>query len=263
MTTGTQAEATPPFTLAQLQHGGGDKPPVTVIYGKPGIGKTTLAAYAPSPFFVMTEDGLRSPDLKWVPNLGVHAAYEAVLQALAFVYENAAGQGWKSLTVDSIDRLDPLVVNYTCRMNGWTKLADCAYGTGNVAYRNEWRQFMDAILAIRNDCQMSIFLLGHHQVRKLTPPDAEPYNKFGLAVPVEVEGILVNDADNVLFATQPVTTVSKDLGFKKTATRAIADSARLYCQERGAHVAKNRYGMPEFIPMQWEQLAPYVPAWAG
>jgi ABC-type iron transport system FetAB ATPase subunit len=34
------------------------KPPRIAIYGPPGIGKTTFAAGAPNPVFILTEDGL-------------------------------------------------------------------------------------------------------------------------------------------------------------------------------------------------------------
>ena len=35
-------------------------PPIIVLHGLPGIGKTTLAAGFPSPVFVQTEDGCPS-----------------------------------------------------------------------------------------------------------------------------------------------------------------------------------------------------------
>ena len=34
------------------------RPPIIVVYGGPGVGKTTFAAGAPGAIFVRTEDGL-------------------------------------------------------------------------------------------------------------------------------------------------------------------------------------------------------------
>ena len=101
------------ITIDSLRRGGGGKPPVAVLYGKPGIGKTTLAAQAPGPVFIQTEDGLTSPHLEWVPTFGVLQSYEQVLETLGVVYENAAAQNWKTVVLDSLDRLNPLVIDYT------------------------------------------------------------------------------------------------------------------------------------------------------
>ena len=40
-----------------------DKPPRIVIYGVPGIGKTSLAAEFPDPIFVQTEEGTGNLEL--------------------------------------------------------------------------------------------------------------------------------------------------------------------------------------------------------
>lgn len=245
-----------------LKRGGGNKPPVALCYGKPGIGKTTIAACAPAPIFVQTEDGLTSPQLSWVPTFGVLDTYEKVLEAFGYVYENAAKEGYKTVVIDSIDRLIPLVIDYVCRQNGWKKLEDGAYGRGKVAFIDEVRNFMSSCLSIRNEVGTGVLLLGHCKANKLTPPDADPYTQWGLAIQEDAARILVGDSDLVLFATHPTTTISSDQGFGKKVSRAITQEARLYTQERGSHIAKNRYNMPEWLPMQWPAVAQYVPSWA-
>lgn len=246
-----------------LQRGGGVKPPVAVIYGKPGVGKTTIAACAPSPIFIQTEDGLTSPQLNWVPTFGVLTTYEQVLEAFGHVFQTAQEQGFKTVVVDSIDRLVPLIVDYVCRQNSWKKLEDGAYGRGKVAFVDEVRNFMSMCMSIRNDGNLSVILLGHCKAARISPPDAEPYTQYSLTIQEDAARILVGDSDMVLFATYPITTLSTDKGFGQKVTRAINDKARLYAQEKGAHIAKNRYNMPEWLPMEWAQLAQYVPTWAA
>lgn len=248
-----------PITLANLRTGGGNKPPIMIIYGTPGIGKTTLAAQCGSPIFVQTEDGLTSPSLASVPTFGVMQSYEQVLEALSVIYENAESQGWRTIVIDSLSKLDPLLEDCVCRENGFKRLGDVAFGKGYEPYREKWRELMSIMLAMRNDKGLAVVLLDHVRIATMNPPDSDSYKKYYPALSDRVAPLLTADADAVLFATYPITTISTDAGFNKKLTRAIADKPRLYCQERGPHVAKNRYQMPEFIPMQIADLAKYMP----
>lgn len=248
--------------MERLRRGGGDKPPVGLIYGRPGVGKTTLAAQAPGAIFIQTEDGLTSPLLADVPTFGVLESYEDVLNVFEAVAVNYVEQRWLTVVIDSIDRLAPLITDYVCRTNGWKKLEDGAYGKGKVAYNDEWRNFMSMCLALRNSYGLAVLLLGHHKAVKMAPPDADPFTQYSLTLPDDIARILIGDSDFVLFATYPTHTISTDQGFGKRTTRAITEKPVLWTQESGARVAKNRYAMPEKIPLSWPSLAQHVPTWA-
>jgi hypothetical protein len=247
--------------MNRLQRGGGSKPPIGIVYGRPGVGKTTLAAHAPGVIFIQTEDGLTSPMLAEIPTFGVLETYEDVLNAFEAVAMNHKEQGWQTVVIDSIDRMAPLITDYTCRMNGWKTLEDGAYGKGKVAYVAEWRNFMTMCLSLRNTFNLGLIMLGHHKAVKITPPDTEPFTQYSLTLIDDVSRVLVGDADFVLFATYPTHTISTDQGFGKKVSRAITERPVLFTQESGARVAKNRYSMPEKIPLQFDQLAQYIPSW--
>lgn len=247
--------------MERLTRGTNDKPPIGVIYGRPGIGKTTLAAFSPGCVFVQTEDGLTSPLLSEVPTFGVLSTYEEVMQCFEAVAQNMGEQGWKTIVIDSIDRLSPLIADYVCRQNKWAKLEDGAYGRGKVAFIDEWRAFMTMLLALRNEFGLAIILLGHHKAVKVTPPDADPFTQYSLTLTDDVSRILIGDSDFVLFATYPTHTIASDQGFGKRAARAVTEKPVLFTSENGARVAKNRYGMPEKIPLSWPALAMHVPCW--
>lgn len=249
--------------MSRLKKGTEAKPPIGIIYGRPGVGKTTLAAYAPGCIFVQTEDGLTSPLLANVPTFGVLTSYEEVLETFEAIVENAAEHGWNTIVIDSIDRMAPLITDFVCRKNGWKQLEDGAYGRGKVSYIEEWRNFMTYLLAIRNNYGLSIIMLGHHKAVKITPPDTDPFTQYSLTLPEDVSRILIGDSDFVLFATYPTHTISKDAGFGKKISRAITEKPVLFTSENGARVAKNRYGMPEKILMSWPALAQHIPWWVS
>lgn len=249
--------------MNRLQRGAEPKPPVGIIYGRPGIGKTTIAAQAPGAVFIQTEDGLTSPHLKDVPTFGLLSTYDDVMQCFTAIAEHAAAEGWKTIIIDSIDRLAPLIAAKVCEENGWGSLEDGAYGKGKSAYVEAWRDFMSCCLEMRNQFGLGVIMLGHHKSVKITPPDADPFVQYGLTLHDEASRILVGDSDFVLFATYPLHTISTDQGFSKKSTRAITDKAVLFTQESGARVAKNRYNMPEKLPLDFAAIAKYVPVWAN
>jgi len=248
--------------MNRLSSGAKPRPPVGIIYGRPGIGKTTVAASAPGCIFVQTEDGLTSPMLANTPTFGVMASYEDVLEAFSAIAENCKEQGWQTVVIDSIDRLGPLINVYVCAQNGWRTLEDGAYGKGKTAYVEAWRDFMSYCLSLRNDVGLGVLMLGHHKAIKVTPPDTDPFMQYSLTLHEDASRILVGDSDFVLFATYPTHIISVDQGFGKKATRATTDRPVFWTQENGARVAKNRYGMPDKLPLTFEAIAQYVPVWA-
>ena len=55
-------------------------PPIIVIHGQPGIGKTTLAQNFPNPIFVQTEDGC--PAGLEIETFGLRETFTGVVEAL-------------------------------------------------------------------------------------------------------------------------------------------------------------------------------------
>lgn len=248
--------------LDKLQKGVNDRPPVGVIYGRPGIGKSTIAARMPAPLFIQTEPGLRGEDFAHIDTFGVLSSYDEIREAMGAVYQHSAAQGWKTVVIDTIDRLNPLIEKYVCDSNGWKSLEDGAYGKGKSAYREEWQKFLTGLLMLRDQCNVGVVMIGHCAALKVTPPDVDPYSQWTLTLDDKVRQFVVADADFVAFATYPTHVVSKDQGFGKKSTRAITEAPVLVMRESGAQLAKNRYNMPERIPLEWEALASYIPAWA-
>jgi hypothetical protein len=250
------------ISLSSLRRGGGNRPPIGILYGRPGIGKTTFAAHpALKPIFIQTEDGLVAPGLENVQTFGVLASYEDVLQALGVIYENHQDQDWRTVVIDGLDKLEPLIDAFVAQKNGWRNCSEVEYGKGWLALVPEWRNFLDALFALRNHCNMSVLMLAHHKALKVSPPDTDPYMQYGLTLNERIAKLLVAESDFVFFATYPLTTISADRGFGQKTTRAISDKPRLYCQERGGWIAKNRFSMPEYVPFSFDAVARFVPAW--
>jgi len=246
------------ISLASLQRGAEVKPPRILVYGVQGIGKTTLIADAPAPVILQTEDGLGTLD---VPAFPLAKTYQDVMGALATLATEA--HEFKTLGVDSLDWLEPLVQQHACRENGWKSIEDAGYGKGYVAAMGFWREYVDAINYLRDTIGMTIIQTAHSQIKRFDSPETDPYDRYEIKLHKSAGALLMEHSDCVLFANYQMATTKADAGFKKV-TRAVGTGERvLNTQERPAFWAKNRYSMPEKLPMPkdhpFQHVAAHIP----
>lgn len=90
--------------LKQVKRGRSRKPPRIMAYGIEGIGKSTLAAGAPRPIFIQTDDGLGEIDCDKFP---LAHTFDDVLAALSELASEA--HDYETVVVDSLDWLERLI----------------------------------------------------------------------------------------------------------------------------------------------------------
>jgi hypothetical protein len=225
------------------------------IHGVHGVGKTTFAAGAPDPVFVLTEDGLGTLE---VPHFPLARTFDEVMQALAALYTEQ--HGFKTLVVDSVDWLEPLIHAKVCKDQGWSSIEDAGYGKGYVAAVDPWRQYLEGLNALRDDKGMAIVQLAHTDIKRFDSPESEPYDRYIIKLHSKASALLQEHSDIVLFANYRVSTIKSDVGFNKKVTRALGSGERLlHTAERPAFLAKNRNALPETLPMSWAALAEAMP----
>ena len=140
------------ISLASLKRSSDRKPPRLLVYGTSGIGKTTLGQQAPAPVFLQTEDSEVN-----CPTFGLLRTYNQVMEAMASLLEEP--HDFRTVVVDSLDWLEPLIWAEVCRANKWAKIEDAGYGKGYVAANDQWRLVLDGFNALRDERGMGIIFL--------------------------------------------------------------------------------------------------------
>ena len=219
--------------------------PIVLIYGDAGRGKTTLATKASKPLCLLLERGLpRGIEVDALPGID---SFDSVMNALLAIHSDA--RGYESLIVDTIDALEPYVLEHTCTKHGWKNIEQPSYGRGWVAADDEWRRFIRGITAIRDKHGMTVILVSHAEVVRIEDPRAPTFTSYAPKVNKRARALVVDACDVVGFLAEDLRIVSDDSGFRER-VRASAGSGRfLFLEGRPAFVAKNRFGMPEKVPI--------------
>lgn len=241
------------ISLASLKRTSERKPPRLLIYGTAGIGKTTLGTNAPAPVFIQTEDSEVG-----CPTFGLLKTYDEVMEAMASLVTE--DHDFKTVVLDSLDWLEPIIWRETCRLNKWASIEDPGYGKGYAAALDTWRVVLDGFNALRDERGMAVIILAHCEIKRFDSPETEPYDRYGIKLQKAASALVQEHVDAVLFANYRVSTVKADAGFNRKAVRGVgAGDRRLYTTERPAFLAKNRFGLDDSLDLDWDKLAAGIP----
>ena len=240
--------------LNQVQRGILPAPRRTLLYGTHGIGKSTFGAMAEKPIFVQTEDGLANIECDRFPLTG---RYGDVVAALGELYTEP--HEYRTIVVDSLDWLERLIWADVCRTRGVESIEDIGYGKGYVFALTHWRDVLAGLDALRNDRGMSVALIAHAQIERFANPECDTYDRYSPRLHKQASALVQEWADEVLFATYSVHTKATDDGFGRKRVQGIGTGERIIrTTERPAHVAKNRLGLPDEIPLDHRVYAAFV-----
>lgn len=226
------------------------KPPRSIIYGPHGIGKSSLAAKAPGVIFIPVEDGLDS--------LGVDAFEqpENLSQVHAYLdYLIDEDHKYKSLAIDSLDWLEKLIFKDVCLRQGVEEIGDIPFGRGYQAAEGQLLEILKKTNRLNKEKKMFIIFTAHAKLTKFEDPENENYDKYQIDLQKACAALASEYVDIIAFCNWKVVTKAKKGAFDKDVVKAKATGERImYLEDRPAFNAKNRYGLPPSMPMDFDLL---------
>lgn len=252
------------LSLASLKSTTSKLPPVIVLYGVGKIGKTSLGAEFPDPIYLPT-DGERTPEGVDLVTPGVIENFDDLLDLFGELITTEHDR--KTVIVDSMDGLEPLVWAATCRRLGVGSIEEPGYGKGYVEADTEWNEFFSAVAALR-ERGICIVMLAHPEIVRFDSPTSDPYSRYGIKLHKRAAALVREKADIVAFMNYRVTLKEKEVARQTKVAHAEGGQERqIHLEERAGFVAGNRYSMPATITFKkgagYAELSKYFPAPTG
>lgn len=249
-------------SLASLKKTAPPEHPITLLYGVEKVGKSSLAAQAPSPVLMRTA-GERTPaevSIETFPEMADLNDFFDHFEAL-YVEDHS----FETLILDSADGLNRLAAAYVCKANNWDNIESPGFGKGFVALEDCWaNEIMARLISLRDEKGMNIILVAHAETFRFDSPTSDPYARYRPNLPKGVAPIVQAQSDIIAFVNHRVSIVKEDVGFKKEVKRGEGAGIRvIYLDERPGFIAGNRYSMPSEITFTkgkgWDVIAKHLP----
>jgi len=222
-----------------------------VLYGVEGIGKSTFAAQFPDPLFIDTEGSTSNMD---VARLDKATSWTMLQQQIQFVKQN---KPCKTLVIDTIDWAERVLIENMCAIERKKSIEDFGYGQGFTRLTEEVGRFLNLLQDVV-DAGIHVVLTAHAQVRKFElPEESGAFDKYelklGLKTSARTSSLVKEWADMVLFANYKIISQATD----KNATKFKAHGGQrvIYATPRPTWDAKNRFGLPDEMPMDFSSIA--------
>lgn len=213
-----------------------------LIYGVPGIGKSSFAATFRNPVLLPIEDGCSAIDIQSFPLVTNWQQVVDAIQALHGEHQ------FKTLVIDSLDWLESIVWKATCDHFNKESIESFAYGKGYVEVDRWWRHLMAGLDSLRYNKGMDIVLIAHSEIKTISPPDTDPYDTYQLKMHKRAFALWVEWAETICFLNYRVNIQKTSTGVNQERVRGVGTGDRvIYTTERPAYKAKSRWPLPEEI----------------
>jgi AAA domain len=225
------------------------RPIFGLLYGQPGIGKSTFGASLPKPIVLATE---RLDQIN-VPKLPVPRDFKQLYDQIDALDKEE--HDYESIVFDTVDAGDLLVWQRVCSEGKVKSIEEFGggWGKGYTRARELWTGLLSKLSDMSE--RFNVLLIAHAHIKTFTDPSlSTPYDRWVMKMHEKSAEIVRQMVDMIVFA-QLETTVQKDTPKARKGRGIISGDRVLWTQPATGFEAKNRYDLESPLEFSWEALA--------
>lgn len=220
------------------------------VYGAEGVGKTTLVSKFPGVIFIDTEGSTEHMTVTRYPR----PLDWDDLMAMVDDARRVMAKGGGTLVVDTLDWADILCTRSLCKEKKWDSIEAAGYGKGYVMLSEKFAILLEKLTKLA-DQGINVGFCAHAQLRKIEKPEETgAYDHWELKCSKRVAPLVKEWADLVLFCNYDSVVVHGNTPME--ANRITGNKRVMYANHQAVFDAKNRFGLPDKMPLDYEPLRP-------
>lgn len=239
-------------------------PPLIVIYGGPGIGKTAFGIGSDSSNdFKIGQDNhlLINVDYRGADRLTCNRATDLLEKPIEstsdieFIFKNLADQkhsiNW--IVFDDLTTIEELFVNEVCLENNVSEIGKIDYGKGYELARIKWHHLFHMIKDLQMLKPIGVILIAHTKIDMKKDPMTESYSRHGLQLSKQSKEIVYKEVELIGFAHRKTLTKEVDRAFGNKDIVALGKSERMitFAPDLESFESKDRFNLPEEMILDW------------
>jgi len=221
-----------------------------LLYGSAGIGKTSFATWAPRPLVFNLESGLKGIDLKQREAF----ATTPITDWSTFIdgLEGFASQNnYTTAIVDTVSKLEDMMVSHVCSEGKKDSLADFPFGKGYDGFSALGSTLCEAMDLCKAKGK-NVILIAHERIESFQDPENDAYDRFNCSLRKQISAKIKANVDHLFYMHAEKS--KRELASGKAAMR-MHGRILIQTKETGGIVAKTRGNRPLFIEVKNDETA--------
>jgi AAA domain len=225
------------------------RPVLAMLYGPPGVGKSTFGASAPNPIFIPCERGLDQITVPKFPTPKTLAEFGTYLNAV-----DTEEHDYQTVVIDTADALELLIFDAVCNEGKVKSIEEFGggYGKGFTRAREYWARLLTRLTALSE--RMNVLLVAHSHLRTVSDPMlATAYDIHEPKIQAKSIELIRQSVDLIMFA-RIQTSVIKDGPKARKGRGLIGDDREMFTQPTTGIECKNRFNLESPMEFNWATL---------
>lgn len=238
------------MSILEVQKGKKKEPFNVILFGVPGIGKSSWAAQAPDPIFMGGEETFEL-DIARLPQ---PSTYVEFVNQIDHLISQAKDLPYKTIVVDTLDSIESLlhqkILSEDPKQTGSMIAAHGGYGKAYEIAAGQLLALRTKFKLLRDQYGMNLIFLAHSKKAQAVDTILGlQYDTYELNLHQKGQAVFVDWVSAVLFANY---VVHQQQGTNTERAFAFGEGERvLLTEKRPGHLGKNRFSLPYEMPLSF------------